>query len=117
MSQTKRGARPEVDRLAKRVRQALDEGADAAEEIHKKVVNFPLDVLERNSVLESTVKDIRRFQDQAIGAVYDLVRGINRDVAKLANDVLGSPPPTARKPRARKRRAKKVEGPKKTAAA
>ncbi len=116
MSETKRGARAQVGRVARRVRKAVDEGADAAEEIHKKVVNLPLDVLERNGVLESTVKDLRRFQDQAIGAVYDLVRGINHDVVKLANDVLAPPP--ARRPRARKRPARKgVKKAKQTAAA
>jgi hypothetical protein len=117
MSRTKRGARAEVDRLAERVRRAVDEGADTVEEIHKKVVNLPLNVLERNGVLENTVKDLRRFQDRTIGAVYDLVRGVNRDVAKLAREVLGPPPATARKPRARRRPAKKVERPKKTEAA
>ena len=116
MSQTKREAKAEVGTLAERVRKAVDEGADAAEEIHKKVVNLPLDVLERNGVLESTAKDLRRFQDQAIGAVYDLVRGINHDVVKLANDVLGPRP--AGRPRPRKRSARKgVKKPKKTAAA
>ncbi len=105
MSKTKRGARMQVRRAAKRVRKAVDEGADAAEEIHKKVVNLPLDVLERNGVLESTAKDLRRFQDQTISAVYDLVRGINHDVVKLADDVLGPPP--ASEPRARKQPARK----------
>ncbi len=116
MSETKRGARAEVGRLAERVRRAVDEGADAAEKIHKKVVNLPLDVLERNGVLEGRAKDLRKFQDQAIGTVYDLVRGINHDVVKLASDVLGPPP--AGRPRPRKRPATKgVRRTKKTAAA
>ncbi len=116
MSETKRGARAEVGRFAERVSKAVDKGADAAEEIHKKVVNLPLDVLERNRVLGGTAKDLRKFQDQAIGAVYDLVRGINHDVVKLANDVLGPRP--AGRPRPRKRSARKgVKKPKKTAAA
>ena len=113
MTQKKRAAKAEVGRFTERVRKAVDSGADAAEEIHKKALNLPLDVLERNGVLESTAKDLRRFQDQAIGAVYDLVRGINHDVVKLANDVLGPPP--ASRPRARKHPARKRV--KKTAAA
>ncbi len=121
MTQRKRAGRAEFGRFTERVRKAVDEGADAAEEIHKKVVNLPLDVLERNGVLESTVKDLRRFQDQAIGAVYDLVRGINHEVVKLADDVLG--PPSAQRPRARRRSVRKggkktgVKKAKKTAAA
>ena len=116
MAQRKRAARAEIGRFTERVRKAVDDGADAAEEIHKKAVNLPLDVLERNGVLESATKDLRRFQDQAIGAVYDLVRGINHDVVKLAKDVLGPPP--ARRRRARKHPAGKGVGkPKETAAA
>jgi hypothetical protein len=42
MSESKRGARAKVGRLAERVRKVLDEGADAAQEIHKKVINLPL---------------------------------------------------------------------------
>ncbi len=113
MPGTNRQARSDARKLADRVREAVDGGADAAEEIHKRVVNLPLDVLERNGVLESTAKDLRRFQDQAIGALYDLVRGVNHDVVKLAKDVLRPPP--APRPRARKHPARKRV--KKTAAA
>lgn len=42
MSETKRGTRAKVGRLAERVRKVLDAGADAAQEIHKKVINLPL---------------------------------------------------------------------------
>jgi predicted transcriptional regulator len=117
MTQRKRAAR---GKFTERVRKAVDDGADAAEEIHKKAVNLPLDLLERNGVLESTAEDIRRLQDQAIGAVYDLVRGINHEVVKLADDVLRPPPA---RPRARKRSVRKggkqarVKKAKKTAAA
>ncbi len=86
MSETNRGARAEVGRFSERVCKAVDKRADAAEEIHKKVVNLPLDVLERNGVLESTAKDLRRFQDQAIGAVYDLVRAIDHAGGKRPDD-------------------------------
>jgi hypothetical protein len=116
MSQTKRDARRRVSRLTQRVRKAVDEGADTAEEIHKKVVSLPLDVLERNGVLEGPARDLRRFQERAIGAVYDLVRGINHDVTQLANDVLGAPRPQARKRRATARTATGSK-PKATAAA
>jgi hypothetical protein len=105
MTETKRKARADVGTLAERMRKVVDEGADTAEEIHRKVLNLPLDLLERNGVLGSTTKDLRRFQDETIGVVYDLVRGINHEVAKFANDVLG--PRTVRRPRARKRPAGK----------
>jgi hypothetical protein len=101
MAQGKRATRVDVGKLAKRVRKAVDEGTDAAERIHKRAVNLPLDVLERNGMLGSTAKDLRRFQDQTIGAVYDLVRGINHEVRKLADTVVRSP--LARRRRARNR--------------
>ncbi len=114
--ETKHGAKTKVGRLAERVRKAVDEGADAAEEIHKKVLNLPLDVLERSGVIEGAARDLRRFQDQTIGAVYDLVRGINHDAVKLATHLLGPAP--ARKTRPRKHPAKTgVKSTKKTAAA
>jgi hypothetical protein len=116
MSQTKRDTRKRVGRLTQRVRKVVDEGADTAEEIHKKVVGLPLDVLERSGVLERPARDLRRFQDRAIGAVYDLVRGINHDVTKLANDVLGPPRPRPRKRAAAARTATGAK-PKTTAAA
>jgi hypothetical protein len=121
MAQRKRATRVDVGKLAKRVRKAVDDGTDAVEEIHKKAVNLPLDVLERNGMLGSTAKDLRRFQDQTIGAVYDLVRGINHEVRKLADTVVG--PPLERRRRARNHPAgkgmKKAGGkrPRKTAAA
>jgi hypothetical protein len=109
MSGTKREARSEVQRIANRVRRTVDEGVGAVEEIHKRVVSLPLDVLERNRALASTARDLRRLQDRAIGAAYDLVRGVNRNVVKLAKAALQ--PPRPRKPRAQRKPAKKVAPP------
>jgi hypothetical protein len=105
MAQRKRGSRVDVGKLAKRVRRAVDDGTDAVEEIHKKAVNLPFDVLERNGVLGSRAKDLRRFQNETIGAVYDLVRGINHEVRKLADTVVW--PPLERRRRARSHPARK----------
>ena len=74
MAQKKRSARRDVKKLAHRVRETVDEGANAAEEIHKRVASLPLDVLERLDALEDVVKDVRKVQEQSIGAVYDLSR-------------------------------------------
>lgn len=108
-------------KLTDRVREIVDSGTETAEEIHRSIANLPLDVLERFDALEGTIGDVRKVQDRSISAVYDLVRNVNRDVAKLADELMKSSG-SAKRPPARKRgRAKsspkKVGGPRRTAAA
>jgi beta-galactosidase len=47
-----------------------------------------LDVLERLDLFEKTVKDVRKVQDTSIGAIYDLIHKVNREVARLATELL-----------------------------
>ena len=95
-------------RLPDLVRDAVDSTASSAEEIHKSIANYPLDVLDRLEVLETAVREVRRVQDQSIGAVYDLVRGVNREVTQLANEILDG---NVGKSRARKKPRKKAARP------
>jgi len=83
----------EARRLAHLVQQTIDEGADTVEEIHRSIANMPLDVLERLDVFKETVKDVRKVQDTSIGAIYDLIHKVNREVGKLATEMLGRPAP------------------------
>jgi hypothetical protein len=108
MAQAKRGLRSEATRLADLVRERVDEGATTVEEIHKAIADLPLDVLERLDVFKETVKDVRRIQDTSIGAVYDVIRKVNRRVAELAADILERPPKrqAARKPTRKPTRAR-----------
>jgi hypothetical protein len=99
--------RAEASRLAHLVQQAIDEGADTAEEIHRSIANLPLDVLERLDLFEETVKDVRKVQDTSIGAIYALIHKVNREVGRLAAEMLRRPAPrkavpkkVARAPRA-----------------
>ena len=73
------------------IRETVDRGASSAEEIHKAVVDLPLDILERNGLFEQVAGDVRKFQDRSLGAVYDVVRQINHRVADLASDFVGGP--------------------------
>ena len=91
--------RAEARRLAHLVQQAIDEGADTAEEIHRSIANLPLDVLERLDVFEDTVKDVRKVQDTSIGAIYALIHKVNREVGKLATEMLRRPVPRKVAPR------------------
>jgi len=85
--------RAEARRLAHLVQEAIDEGADTVEEIHRSIANLPLDVLERLDVFEQAVKDVRKVQDTSIGAIYDLIHKVNREVGKLATELLRRPTP------------------------
>jgi len=96
------------------VRDAVDEGANAAEDIHKRIANLPLDVLAQASALEETVEGVRKLQDRSIHAVYDLVRGINHQVIQLANDLL---PPPRKAVRSRRKGAKGRKPARRSAAA
>lgn len=101
MAQTKRGGRSEATRLADLLQQAADDGANTAEEIHKAVADLPLEVLAKLDIFKETAKDVRRVQDASIGAIYDVVHRVNREVAKLRGSWLGGrlaerPPQPAR---------------------
>jgi hypothetical protein len=90
--------------LADLVRQAIDDGADTVEEIHKEIAALPLDVLDRIDGFESLPR-LRRMQEESIGAVYDLIRRVNREITQLANELLvGARQARARATRATKRR-------------
>jgi hypothetical protein len=80
----------EVALLARRVCKAVDRGADAAEQIHKKAAHLPLDVLDRTLGLEDVARGARRVQDRAIHAVYELVRDVNHQVTRLADELVGT---------------------------
>lgn len=66
-----------------RLKRVVDRNTDAAERIHRAVAGFPLDVLEQIDRLERPVARVRKLQDRSIGATYDLVRGIEREIAQL----------------------------------
>lgn len=70
------------------IQEAIDEGATTVEEIHKSIADLPLTILERSDLLRGPSKEVRRVQDQTIGAIYDVIRGINEKVGELASDLL-----------------------------
>jgi hypothetical protein len=78
----------EARKLADVVHDAVDRGANTAEEIHKSIADLPLEVLEEVEPLKKLVNRVRKVQERSISAVYELVRGINEEVAKITRDVL-----------------------------
>lgn len=85
----------EARKLADMVHDVVARGATTAQEIHQAVAALPLEVLEEIEPLEKLVKQVRKTQERSISAVYDLVRGINEEVAKVTRDIL----PNGRAPR------------------
>ena len=73
-------------RLMARIRKAVDRGADTAESIHKKVAQLPLAPFAGVEPLEGALKDVRRMQDRSIHAIYALVRDINHELVRLAEE-------------------------------
>jgi hypothetical protein len=74
--------------LASVIRDAIDKGATTVEEIHKSIADLPLKMLEESELLRGPAKEVRRVQDHTIGAIYDVIRGINQQVGALAAELL-----------------------------
>lgn len=77
--------------LTAAVTEAVARSTDAAERIHKSVARLPLDVLRRAELIGKAADDFQKLQDNSIGAVYDLVRGINNEVGRLAERLVNGP--------------------------
>jgi hypothetical protein len=70
------------------IQDAIDRGATSVEEIHKSIAELPLRVLEGSELLRGPAKEVRHVQDHTIGAMYDLIRGINERVGTLSSELL-----------------------------
>ena len=70
------------------IEDAVDKGATTIEEIHKSIADLPLKLLEETELLRKPAREVRRVQDRTIGAIYDVVRGANRRVARLVSDLI-----------------------------
>jgi hypothetical protein len=74
--------------LVKFIQDAVDKGATTVEEVHKSIADLPLKILEESELLRGPAKEVKRVQDHTIGAIYDLIRGINKRVGTLASELL-----------------------------
>ena len=82
-----------------RLKRVVDRNTRAAERVHRALAGFPLDVLEQLDLLERPVARVRKLQQRSIGATYDLVRGIEREVARLVRRPDGAKQRAPRKAR------------------
>ena len=74
--------------LAKFIQDAIEKGATTVEEVHKSIADLPLKMLEESEFLRGPAKEVKRVQDHTIGAIYDLIRDINKRVGTLASELL-----------------------------
>lgn len=73
--------------LTQLITDAIDKGADTAEEIHRAVLDLPVTVLDGLG-LEDTASTVKRAQDISLGAIYEIIHDINHKVADLAEELL-----------------------------
>jgi hypothetical protein len=85
MTTDRKADRKTVVRL---IEEAIDKGATTVEDVHKSIAQLPFKMLEESELLRGPAKEVRRLQDQTIGAIYDLIRHINGRVGTLAVELL-----------------------------
>ena len=85
---TREGGSEKRKALASFIHDAIDKGATTIEEIHKSIADLPLKMLEETDLLRGPAKEVQRVQDHTIGAIYDVIRGINDQVGTLASELL-----------------------------
>jgi hypothetical protein len=78
--------------LTELIEEAVDKGTTTVEEIHKSIAALPLKLMEESELLRKPAHEVRRLQDRAIGAIYEVVRDANRRIAKLVSDLLDRQP-------------------------
>lgn len=71
--------------IADLVSDAIDTGANSVEQVHRAIAEMPLSILESIDVLNGPIGEVRKVQDQSIGAIYDMIRSVNAEVGKLAS--------------------------------
>ena len=72
------------------IQEAVDKGATSVEQIHRTIADLPLAALEQRGLLGEEGKSARTLVDSSIGAVYETIRAINREVGELASGLFES---------------------------
>lgn len=67
------------------IQEAVDKGATSVEQIHRTIAALPLSALEQRGLLGEEGKEARTLVDTSIGALYETIRAVNREVGELAS--------------------------------
>ncbi len=68
------------------VQQAVERGATSIEQIHQHVADLPFEGLDKAGLLDPRSRGLRDKQARTVGAVYDAIRRINREIGQLISD-------------------------------
>lgn len=69
--------------LATRIHDVVDDVTTRVEGIHRSVADFPLEVLGGITPLDRALAQVRSAQARSIGALYHLIRTVNRRVRRM----------------------------------
>jgi hypothetical protein len=64
--------------LTELVRDAVDKGATAVEQVHKRTAATPFELLEKVPPLAAPVRSVHALHDLAVSSSYGMVRWVNR---------------------------------------
>jgi len=70
------------------VQEMIDKGATSVEQIHKAISDMPFEALGKIEPLESTVETTKKIHDETVGNVYNIIRKVNEEVGKQADELL-----------------------------
>ncbi|KPA18330.1 hypothetical protein MHK_001438 [Candidatus Magnetomorum sp. HK-1] len=70
------------------VQTAIDKGATSVEDVHKKIANMPINVLEKIGPIETPVKEIKQIHENTVGTVYDIIRLVNAEIGDIAEKMI-----------------------------
>ena len=79
-----------LEALKDLIQEAVDKGATTVEQIHQSIAAMPLEALEQRGLLEDKATVIKEKQAATIGAVYDAIRRVNKEVGDLASGLIES---------------------------
>jgi hypothetical protein len=74
-----------VEAVKDLIQEAVDKGATSVEQIHKTIAELPLTALEKRGLLGEEGEKALRVVDLGIGAVYEAIRTVNREIGELAS--------------------------------
>jgi len=70
------------------VQEAVEKGSSSVEEVHQAIARMPIDVLERIAPGLPLAKTVGDVQKKTIGAVYEMIRVVNKTAGDIASDIL-----------------------------
>lgn len=79
-----------LEALKDLIQEAVDKGATTVEQIHQSIAAMPLEALEKRGLLDETAASLKEKQAATIGAVYDAIRRVNKEVGDLASGLIES---------------------------